>query len=612
MTTNTYATCAVCLDDIPITISFPAGPDAVCSDCAKEEIVPLFLNALKYEIHYPPTWAGDQHLHWEHYQELLPNDYGMLLEKKQFEYYTPLNERLYCQNVLYADEPLPQDHNPQDEQSQTLALTKKQIADANDNGIETRTCGAFRKKTNSTAAKCGHCAGYACRQCGAPREDAKVETPCPKCNTGSEKTDGADHFEGLKRGRDYQLCPNASCEMPVFLGDGCNHMTCPATFCKTQFCYICGERTTADGGHWNAETSRCPRFNQPDAANATYDHPGPTAEEVDRAVAAHRSIFAPFDLHDLRDFEASQPTGLARFRQWDLNDEEFDARPRFLQDVLGLLRQEHQTPYAHSENGIDRLHANVHQLAMAVFTYLFRMSSPQPSDFDLAIDAVSFARLDNIRLDDLDILASRWGFLQLFDNGLSVQHPALSNAIRIAGRVWAGWGELVRAHVEQVTAARIQDRRRQWEFTPAEIAVVPTEARELMGTLRAEHQEAYAFSSVTSLDDALQYVSHRIAFEIHEVVRLLHTQPALDAARNQTLLKGSELLDQTEREQQLQNLIHSAEMWEADWEAAVARDPGLQTTYPMLNLAVPIFSSAMRDLAESVGDWALIPSVFNQ
>ncbi|KAK4574896.1 hypothetical protein LTR86_001738 [Recurvomyces mirabilis] len=594
MTTDTYTTCAVCLDNIPITKSFPAGPTAVCSDCAKEEIVPLFLSALKYEIHYPPTWAGDQILYWEHYQELLPIDYGKLLEKKELEYHTPLNERLYCQNVLYADDPLPGHHNPQDERCQTLALTKEQIADANDNSVETKACGAFQKKANSITVQCGHCAGYACGQCGALREDVTVEMPCQCCDTGSEKTDVADHYEGLKRGRDYQLCPNAACEMPIFLGDGCNHMTCPAASCKTQFCYICGERATADGGQWNAETSRCPRFNQPDAANATFDHPGPIAEEVDRTVAAHRSIFAPLDLHDLRDFESSQPTELARFGQWDLNDEELDARPRTVQDILLLLRQEHQTRYAHG--GINRLHANVHQLAMALFTYLFRMSSPQPSDLDLAIDPTSFAQLDAARLDDLDILASRWRFLQLFDNGLSTQYPVLSNAIRVSGRVWADWVDVARMHVQQHIAAQADDRRRQWVLTEAELGVLPAEIQELLARLRADHQAAYAVNSISNLDDALRFVPHRIAFDIHEVLRLLHSETVQDLASTQTLMDRSGMVDRAESGLRLENLMHSVRMWETDWELAVGRDESLRTTYPMLDSSVRSFSSLLREL----------------
>ena len=54
-------------------------------------------------------------------------------------------------------------------------------------------------------------------------------------------------FGDLKRGRDYQLCPDKNCQRKVELKDACNHMVCP---CGTNFCFISGKEADNDDEHW--------------------------------------------------------------------------------------------------------------------------------------------------------------------------------------------------------------------------------------------------------------------------------------------------------------------------------------------------------------------------
>lgn len=74
-------------------------------------------------------------------------------------------------------------------------------------------------------------------------------------------------FRGLKRGVQWQLCPNEKCKRRVELSDGCNHMRC---VCRMHFCFVCGEPVRDGEGHWRREGG-CPRFGQKGSRRAIYD-----------------------------------------------------------------------------------------------------------------------------------------------------------------------------------------------------------------------------------------------------------------------------------------------------------------------------------------------------
>jgi hypothetical protein len=62
------------------------------------------------------------------------------------------------------------------------------------------------------------------------------------------------------RGLEWQRCPNDRCGVLVTSRDGCNHMDCG--YCKTSFCYICGDYAAARSGHWRSD-GRCPPTGRP-------------------------------------------------------------------------------------------------------------------------------------------------------------------------------------------------------------------------------------------------------------------------------------------------------------------------------------------------------------
>lgn len=74
-------------------------------------------------------------------------------------------------------------------------------------------------------------------------------------------------FNGLQRGRQWQVCPNPTCKRRVELSEGCNHMRCE---CRTHFCFICGKPVRDGEGHWR-EQGGCPRFGQRGSNKAVYD-----------------------------------------------------------------------------------------------------------------------------------------------------------------------------------------------------------------------------------------------------------------------------------------------------------------------------------------------------
>lgn len=80
--------------------------------------------------------------------------------------------------------------------------------------------------------------------------------------------------EGLKRGEDYQLCPN--CKTAVCLEDGCNHIVCR---CGMNFCFICGKEALDDGsGHW--APGLCPRYNTIGSGREQYDEDDDDEDDI--------------------------------------------------------------------------------------------------------------------------------------------------------------------------------------------------------------------------------------------------------------------------------------------------------------------------------------------
>jgi len=119
--------------------------------------------------------------------------------------------------------------------------------------------------------KCAGCAWYTCLRCEksfSTGDVVGVETVIEhECDPSRDWEVEEPAFRGLKRGREWQLCPNEGCKRRVELSDGCNHVRC---FCRMHFCFLCGLPVRDGEGHWRKDGG-CPRFGQKDSKRAIYD-----------------------------------------------------------------------------------------------------------------------------------------------------------------------------------------------------------------------------------------------------------------------------------------------------------------------------------------------------
>ncbi|CAK3980925.1 Hypothetical predicted protein [Lecanosticta acicola] len=222
--------CAEEHDSTPITLA----NHPVCSDCFKGSIVPMFHDALNNETKRPVKVDG---------VPLNPHDYAAFFDEeflknwdaKKTEFNTPVQHRLYCRGSIdFFD----------------------------------TACGAFlgTKTEREGMIVCTRCRGSTCTKCGEPLTFMEKNYGLHSCRTQTEEAENP--FAGMKRGEDYQICPQESCQVKVGLAAGCNHMRCP--FCGTQMCFICGSEATERSGHWDVGNP-CPRFGKKGNARAIHD-----------------------------------------------------------------------------------------------------------------------------------------------------------------------------------------------------------------------------------------------------------------------------------------------------------------------------------------------------
>ena len=239
MSETTPFLCGVCLCDIEgVRASIDDTP--VCMDCIESQIYPLFLKAIEHEFHYPVKWGGTT-LHPRHFEDLgLSLDIIKRYERVEKEYLTPLADRVYCKNTILAEYRLPRGEEP--EYGERLALWDLAgVEQAKKNKEGTVECGALlctrRPYTESSLflnATCWSCRGFACGTCGEPLYPSgpSGRQPIPQqhvCTWKAEQPEDIFRAKNseLKRGRDYQICPNEKCGNRVQLKDGCNHLRCP-------------------------------------------------------------------------------------------------------------------------------------------------------------------------------------------------------------------------------------------------------------------------------------------------------------------------------------------------------------------------------------------------
>lgn len=253
MSTSTSANaeweCTSCLRDIPYTEQTPCKIpirlqgefDLICGECLRTQ----FQAAQKSEHSYPIKWQ-DATLHPRQFPTVFNRHFTAAYEAREKEYNTSGLQRVYCE------------------------------------------CGAFLAPMGPPSAKtswlsvansklCGKCQARWCLRCAQRCKGYGVPHVCIPERRMSERRHA---LGGLKKGRDYQICPNRECGKVVELSEACNAMHCQ---CGTDFCYICGEPADHSGNHWEKEGGGCPRFGEVGSGHEIFDDDDDVDNEDDDA-----------------------------------------------------------------------------------------------------------------------------------------------------------------------------------------------------------------------------------------------------------------------------------------------------------------------------------------
>lgn len=238
-------TCDVCRCNFNSgNISTKIKDSKVCGACIRH----IFERAIVSEANYPPLWAGE-FLNRRDSRHVLDAKLISRFDCKVKEWNCAPKDRVYCRQI--------------------------------DPPKRTEACNTFLggRTGGKHCRQCQKCMWYTCLRClecfstsDSEGRDAEI---AHHCDPSVEEELRRRAFEGLKRGRDFQDCPNPVCQHRVELSDGCNCMTCVS--CGTQFCYICGQGAIEGSDHWNYGSS-CPKWNQPGARNAQWTDDGDDAD----------------------------------------------------------------------------------------------------------------------------------------------------------------------------------------------------------------------------------------------------------------------------------------------------------------------------------------------
>jgi hypothetical protein len=214
--------CIVCFEDSDGEPFYIDG-NGLCETCIQNDIIPQFLEALKFEIKFPVVF-GHTELFPHEFEDFF-DDYETFAdswEKRIREYDTPVKERVYCAGCD--------------------GFVCRRVRDTDEDAPDLAHCETCN---SNVCSKCGNF-GHLALECEA--------------DVGADVVD--EDVEGCKR------CPNEGCGVLIALRDGCNHVHCE--FCGQDFCWVCLELDPSSD-HW-ARGSACPRYNQPGANNAHFDN----------------------------------------------------------------------------------------------------------------------------------------------------------------------------------------------------------------------------------------------------------------------------------------------------------------------------------------------------
>lgn len=238
--------CEVCCEDFRDYTSTNIDGSPVCPSCVWE----MFDKALQFEHEYPPKWGAP--LHPSEFGHIISQAFIESYEHKEVEYKTQPDRRIYCRHMVVR------------------VVTE----DGSTCGTTHEPCGEFigLRQTMSkpdilVLGLCRECKNPTCMICEDYSSDpaTTLQHICTGKSIANEQR--AQAFVGLKRGKEWQSCPNRLCMRRIELSAACNHITCT---CGAGFCFICGKEADGDSEHW-ARKSGCPRYNHPDDDNAEYD-----------------------------------------------------------------------------------------------------------------------------------------------------------------------------------------------------------------------------------------------------------------------------------------------------------------------------------------------------
>lgn len=220
------------------------------------------------EADYPPK-LGLQTLDVLAYHNLgiISNEFLLDFKQREREYRCPVSRRIFC--TWPKSSALPHTGQSTIEHcNYFLGQSIEKLTDVQVDGGE-------------LVIACAECHRFSCLSCGK-RIEGYEQSRDHRCISLSAADAESAAFEGMQRGKHYQICPSERCGRRVELRDGCNHMSC---MCGMQFCFLCGEVVSAHSNHWEQRTdgSGCPRYNQPGAPNAAFD-PNMTQRAARRAV----------------------------------------------------------------------------------------------------------------------------------------------------------------------------------------------------------------------------------------------------------------------------------------------------------------------------------------
>jgi hypothetical protein len=231
-----------------------------CFDCFNSWIITRYKNHYASESNAPPR--EDIRSFEKHLDPEFVKMYHMRME----EYQVPVKERHFCpHHVVKGSIPT----NPYDPEQ--FASIKSPL----DILCPTERCNFQLRPEDKIPGylKCLQCGGRTHAACGeAVDPNWDVSQSQHQCPDKTQAEIEADPFDGLTRGKDYQVCPG--CSTKIELAEACNHMEHNIPSCNTSFCFICGEHADGESAHW-ASGIGCPRYGHPDEPTAVFDDPMP-------------------------------------------------------------------------------------------------------------------------------------------------------------------------------------------------------------------------------------------------------------------------------------------------------------------------------------------------